>query len=239
MKLAATFLLSLFFRVLAAQEFALPVIDSVGSTIHNFIPKGWSVIDTVFGDLNKDKLEDVAMVIQSNDTIKEYLYNSETKKSDELNEDLPRILIILFKGKIDGKFHLAAQDNQFILRSLEGGMSGEPFNDPMTIEKNVLTISFMGGTSHKWMVSYKFRFQNNDFYLIGASTGNVHTVLGTMENNSYNFLTKKMNEEKCDNVFDDASKTTFKTRAFSVKELKTLKSLIRPFLWEIEPGNYL
>ncbi len=49
-----------------------------------------------------------------------------------------------------------------------GGTMGDPYQG-MSIKKNVITIVFWGGARDKWGVTYKFRFQKGDFYLIGAT----------------------------------------------------------------------
>ena len=41
-------------------------------TVNDFIPKGWKSIRTANGDLNKDKIEDVAVIIEKNDLNYEY-----------------------------------------------------------------------------------------------------------------------------------------------------------------------
>jgi hypothetical protein len=48
-------------------------------------------------------------------------------------------------------------------------MMGDPFEE-IKIENGILLISFSGGSSWKWAYVDKYRFQNNEFELIGYSS---------------------------------------------------------------------
>ncbi|MFL5764018.1 MAG: hypothetical protein ACJ77K_08765 [Bacteroidia bacterium] len=231
-------LLSVLALKTSAQPFSFPKIDSTGRDASEFIPPGWFVEHSASGDLNNDKTEDLVLVIQSKDSITELRYNCETKKWDDEERGFPRILIVLFEG-LDGKYHLAFQNNDFILRSDEGGMMGDPFEgQEMKIRNNVLTFGFSGGTSERWVVEYKFRYQKSNWFLIGASSGGFHAVLGTAEENSYNFLTGKVKITTSVNIFENG-KSKIKWKTIPKADLRTINMLVRPFCWEVEPGVFL
>ena len=61
--------------------------------VNGFIPKGWKSILLANGDLNNDKLEDIAVVIEKTD--KANILKNENLGSEYLNLN-PRILLILF-----------------------------------------------------------------------------------------------------------------------------------------------
>ena len=55
------------------------------------------------------------------------------------------------------------------MESNGGGMMGDPYGETK-IEKGILIISQNGGSSWKWDVTDKYRFQNGHFELIGTSS---------------------------------------------------------------------
>ena len=79
--------------------------------------------------------------------------------------------------------------------------------------------------------SYVFRYQENEFKLIGADYNYTNRGSGKTENRSYNFLTKKV-KISIGNISSDKEKTIL--RPFKYNKLKTFKTFNRPFTWEIE-----
>ena len=128
-------------------------------TIKSFIPKDYDTLQTATGDLNNDGVNDVALV----------LYNKiENKDDGSVDQDKipPRLLIILFGTKQD--YIKSAFSSKAIMCKDCGGVFGDPFND-ITIQKEVLVISHYGGSSDRWSFTDRFRFQNNNWYLIGKT----------------------------------------------------------------------
>jgi len=103
--------------------------------IKDFIPENWKVVQQVNGDLNKDNVEDVAIVIQNTD--KNNIILNKEMGVDTLDKN-PRTLIILFKDASTNGYKLAVQNNSFILSHEEPEMS-DPFSN-IVIEKGVLKI---------------------------------------------------------------------------------------------------
>ena len=95
------------------QQFHYPILPAVTHSIDGFKPQQWTVTDTAFGDLNKDGLEDMALVLEYKDTVMEVLPPGSIAKPS-----IPRILVIVFKLR-EGEYSLAAQNNLFLLRSKE------------------------------------------------------------------------------------------------------------------------
>jgi hypothetical protein len=133
------------------------IVDSNGQSnpnIHGFVPQGWSILEEVRGDLNKDSIDDVAMVIE--DTI---MGDADFQK---------RAILVLFKNKKDQRYELMGRGDKAILTAEDGGILGDPYSG-IKIKKGILQIDFLGGSRDKWNLTYKYRFQNGDFYLIGAT----------------------------------------------------------------------
>ncbi|UEG51119.1 hypothetical protein LK994_06485 [Ferruginibacter lapsinanis] len=217
------------------QNFSYPIIASHGKNIADLIPKNWVLLDSAKGDLNNDHMNDLCLVIKYKDTI------TLVKQSENYSDTIlsqPRILIISFYNASSKQYDFVAQSNTFILSHDDPYME-EPYQG-ISISHQVLKIDFqifmnMGG----WGASnnsYKFRYQGNQFILIGADCNAIQRNTGEMENRSYNFLTKKVKIE-VGNVSSDKSKV--KWRSFKITKLKKLTTFIEPFTWEVEKDYYL
>ncbi|UKS26601.1 hypothetical protein LOZ80_34660 [Paenibacillus sp. HWE-109] len=153
------------------------------TSLKNLIPDGWTILEKskgqpvkVTGDLNKDGVDDVAVVI-------------EEEKSKQ-NEVPPRALLIAF-GNGNNQFSLSIIADKAILKADKGGVCGDPL-DGISIDRGSLLISFYGGSNDRWYAKYRFRFQDNDWYLIGATLGSYNTGKTTQENadeEDHNLLT--------------------------------------------------
>jgi hypothetical protein len=174
-----TFLLSTISSIILGQTFSYPSINKIGQTINDFIPANWFLKDSCAGDLNGDNINDIAFVIELKDTIDEIRPDSSTNKAS------PRILLIAFKNKNSNLYGLVLQNNTLIIRSGESGMDPEAFGK-LSISKKILNIEFDFIRGYSF---YKFRFEKNDFYLIGAVSNGVSG--GEFNGLDVNFLTQK------------------------------------------------
>ena len=138
------------------QTFRFPISKKTGKNISELIPPNWFLKDSCVGDLNNDNIPDLALVIEYKDTIDEIRPDSST------NNGSPRILLVYFKNIRSGNFDQVIQNNTFIYRYGEGGMSREPYGK-IDIKNKILIISYLFTRSH---ADYKFRYQQKDFYLI-------------------------------------------------------------------------
>ena len=235
MKKLLTFLALLIFCLsFGQQQFSYPKIKIEGESISNFIPIDWKLLASASGDLNNDKNDDIAFIIQYKDSVSIEKIEFEERETVITQ---PRILILAFFNPIYKKYELIEQNNSFILNHDDSNMN-EPFQN-INIKKGVLRIDFhifmnAGG----WGMSnnsYVFRYQDNEFKLIGADYNYLNRGSGETENRSYNFSTKKV-KISTQNNSDDKKKTIL--RSFKYDKLKTFKTFI-PFTWEIEKDFYL
>ena len=116
------------------------------------VPTGYQLLEEKTGDLDKDGIPEKAIV-----------YNTTDSTEDGFTRE---IFILKKKGDqwITWKRSLNA-----VLKSQEGGMMGDPFQG-IEIRNGLLIISLSGGSSWKWSHEDKYRFQNNEFELIGYSS---------------------------------------------------------------------
>ncbi len=258
---ANTFVLGTIYHLFLAVAFVqgqtvpsaqYPVLPSTGASLNDFIPKGWHVLGTTFGDLNKDKIPDCALVIESDSVMKEMEEGFEEERH-------PRILVVLFKQK-KGGYALSVQANRVVLRSTEGA-NFDPWSD-MVVERGSLVLHYYAGRSWRWSGHYRFRFQDGGWYLIGATNVSYHSGSGEMESYDYNLLTGDM-ETTVGNMFggectpckdcaecpedrEGCNDCEFRTE---VKDKTTRKNIgkkplrklddFKPLEWEIQPSQYL
>ncbi|MBF1200635.1 MAG: hypothetical protein HXM14_00320 [Fusobacterium periodonticum] len=210
MKRKLFFILSLFL-ICSFYAFA-ENFPQKAKSINDFVPKGWKILKDengsnfiAKGDLNKDKLEDVAIIIEKND--KKNIKKNDNFGPDELNLN-PRILLILFKEK-DGTYSLVAKNDKGFIKS-EGSEDNPALMDTLSdicIKKNVLKITFNYFMSAgSWATStevYIFRFQNNRFELIGYESNAYMRNSGEEEKRSINFSTNKVKSTTGGNMFEE------------------------------------
>lgn len=176
--------------------------------IEDFVPKGWKVIYHTQGDLNKDKLDDHAVIIE--ETNPEKIKKNENLGSGELNLN-PRIILVFFKNKNQG-YTLVAKNNKDFIPTENSEMS-PCLEDPLletggiSVEKGLLKISFRYWLScGSWFVNsadYTFRFQNNRFELIGFDHSEFHRGTGEKSSKSINFSTRKKSKTTGGSMSDD------------------------------------
>jgi hypothetical protein len=160
--------------------------------IYLLIPDGWKLLERVKGepiraegDLNKDSVNDIAIVVE------------EINKS--IGEAPKRALIIAF-GNGDNTYRFSIMVENAILKVDEGGVWGDPL-EGISIDRGSLLIDFYGGSNWRWYSKYRFRFQENDWYLIGVILGSYFTGNTTMDNadeEDYNLLTGDFIKKKAD-----------------------------------------
>lgn len=165
------------------------------------IPKNYVVIDSISGDLDNDNIKELVVVFNT--------------KSTE-NENVPRELRIYKKR--NKKWINWKNSEQALYGSREGGMVGDPYAG-IEIKNGILLISHFGGSSWKWGHTDKYRFQNEDFYLIGYES-NYGRPCDFWQNVDFNLSTGKIIFEK---EYEDCEKEKiYKTEneTFYEKKLK-------------------
>jgi hypothetical protein len=145
-----------FCGLLLTYVLTLPVFaQQEPASKESFIPDNWTLIQETSGDLNKDSLNDVAMIV-------EYA-------GDALEGERPRSLIVLFLDKATRNYTLAAGADHVILDAQSGGTMGDPL-DKFEIKNNVLRIDFSGGSREQWTTTHRYRYTANRYFrVIGAT----------------------------------------------------------------------
>ena len=203
-----------------------------GNKIEDFVPKHWSAIMKVDGDLNKDGLTDTALIVEqenpNNINITEY--------NDTLNTN-PRALLVLFKQE-NGTYKLAAKnDKGFIEPPKENSSLLDPLGEgDINIKNNTLRLKFQyffsAGSWYITNVEYVFRYQNSHFELIGVETNSFHRATGEETIVSFNLSTNKLETTMGGNIFEEKENNP-------KKETETFIYNPKPILDNMEASAYL
>jgi hypothetical protein len=233
-KSLAFFLFLSIFSVSFGQQFSYPVIKKQGRIVADFVPAGWEIKDSIIGDLNNDKHEDIVVVLQQ----KKHITISRRKSRNiEKITTKPRILLILFQKISTNTLELQERSNTFIL-SQEDSQMTDPYQS-MKIENEKLYFNFTiyYGPSAYSMQSYTFRYQNKEFFLIGATSNYFNEATRDMSDYSFNFLAKKWSIIEGNDDTNQKQKKIWHT--LNLKNLKTLKTFQEPNSWEVTKDIYL
>lgn len=122
--------------------------------LNTFIPAGYSILDKVSGDLNRDSFPDVILILRRNgeDTIK-------------VDTALKRPLLIL-TGQPDSSLKLAARNDNAVLCYYCGGPIGDPYQETI-IKKGYFSLEFYGGNADRWArtITFKYVPADSSWYL--------------------------------------------------------------------------
>ncbi|WP_146202868.1 hypothetical protein [Pedobacter paludis] len=238
MKVFSLFFLMLLAQISFAQKpFIFPKVKAQGTSIEQLTPNNWTVIETANGDLNNDGSEDLAMIFESNKITDETRTYGDNDSEIIKETQKPRILALFFKDKSSGIYRLSTQNNDFILRSQEGGKLGDPLNQ-IGIKDQQLYLRFQGGAEWRWEMGYTFKFENKDWFLTSAINLYFNQNTGDMTERVYDFKTREL-FTTVGNLHrrDVANRKTSEVLYFS--QLRTFKTFKKPWAWEIMPNIYL
>jgi len=122
----------------------------------SFIPEGYVALAHTYGDLNKDKKDDVLLILKHID---------EEKNSDVNENPVSRPLLIIIRQK-DGSLKQVARNDSVVLCFNCGGAFGDPYAGT-TIKNGYFSIEHYGGSSWKWerIITFKYDKKGNTWLL--------------------------------------------------------------------------
>lgn len=237
MKIKLLFFFLFCYSTIYAQPFKFPVLPEYGKSIAALLPQNWKVIDSVSGDLNNDQVNDIAFVIEFYRPVKESRAygDNETEIITEIQK--PRILAVYFRRSEKGAYRIATQNNNFILRSEEGGEMGDPLR-PMRIDANKLTLSFEGGGNWRWKLNYSFKYKDKDWMLTKANNYAYQEGTGEMNDKQYDFVNNKRTVTSGSISSGTMANETFE-QPLNVRPMRTFNSFKKPWTWEINKDEFL
>jgi hypothetical protein len=131
--------------------------------IKNFIPEGWKLLVQADGDLNKDAFPDAALLIEEN-------------TADGSGAHARSLIVLLKNGQ---QYNLAVGTDKAIPPgSTTVGAKLDPAKC-LRIEKGILLTNITAQTEagEHLDITYKYRHQNDAFYLIGATQKGINGTL--------------------------------------------------------------
>ena len=219
--------------------------------VEDFIPKGWKELIVKKGDLNKDKIDDVVLLIQKDDPENIDIAQNPLGGPPSYNVNFNPIIILVLLKDANSQYNLVVKnDKDFIvsegkaieeeLESLEY-ISDDDFNKDfsksISIKNNTLHI-LTHGDYHKISSysEYVFRYQNNRFELIGLERkyDSVSDNYQFINKYSINFSTKKSQSTSMEIRGDKKGKKVSKIEDIDIKDKYTLEKMTQKILVDIE-----
>jgi hypothetical protein len=116
-----------------------------------FIPVGYAILDAITGDLNRDSIPDMILILKRLDE------DSLSKISDT---DIQRPLLILI-GQPDRSYKLAARNDSAVDCVKCGGPIGDPYQETV-IKNGYFSNEYYGGGWHRWSRTVTFKYVKAD-----------------------------------------------------------------------------
>jgi hypothetical protein len=124
-----------------------------------FPAEGWKIVGSCSTDFNNDKIIDKAYVIQENKTT--------VSKDDEcIGESFNRKELIIKFGQNSGEYKTNYKTSK-VFGKCNWGIQGTDAFGKIGNRKNTLKLSFSTGGTLRSSLSYYFRYQDGDWFLIG------------------------------------------------------------------------
>lgn len=193
-------------------EKEIPVVELKQDPL-DYIPKGMVLFDKVNGDLNKDGISDLVLMIKGTD--KSMFVQDEFQGELDRNR---RGIVVLFK-RAKGYELVSKNPDCFSSENEEGGVYFPP-ELTLDIRKGKLYVEYRHGRYGYW--TYTFRYQNGDFELIGYDSTNTFGPVVDKER-SINFLTKRKQERVNTNKLAESGEEVFKETWKDIKQDNMIK----------------
>ena len=181
---------------LKIPEAIYPGLPKQAQSTEAFVPPGWILMSQVTGDLNRDGIPDVVLVLRENNP-------KNIVKHDILGENPldtnPRILAVAF-GRAGGGYVLKLENHTLIGRHTVPTVDDPLDDDGVAIERGALRVRLhFFASAGSWTASnaiYRFRYQNDRFELIGYDSNVTERNTGKTTDVSINYATGKMSTSR-------------------------------------------
>ena len=120
-------------------------------SLKQIIPTEFTILDSASGDLNKDGIKDLVLILKNN--------------FEKFNADTARPLLLLQGNKV-GQFKLIARNDSVVLCMGCGGVHGDPYQG-ITIKNGYFSIAHFGGSGWRWtrIITFKYDTKTKQFIL--------------------------------------------------------------------------
>jgi hypothetical protein len=207
----------LFFISLTSSSQVKPNLN-----IRQYLPVGYVIFDSIYGDLNNDQIEDCILIIKGTDSAN--LIDDDIRGKLDRNR---RGIIVLFNK--NNQYEIVSKNYQCFSSENEDGGVYYPPELSIEIKKNKMYVHYEHGRYGYWQ--YVFRYQQNDFHLIGFDEGSGGPI--AEREVSINYLTKKMQEKVNvnkrakggDEIFKETWKSITVTKLTKLSEVEDFDQL--------------
>jgi hypothetical protein len=127
--------------------------------LHEFIPKGYAIYEEIYGDLNKDGIEDCVLIIKGTD--KNEIIEDEYR--GELDRNRRGIIVLLRQKGVITKWLLINDTIAFPLSMRMGAFISHQ-SYLVEIDRGKLYVNYLHGRYGYW--KYTFSYEKSDFKLI-------------------------------------------------------------------------
>jgi hypothetical protein len=206
------------------KEVSAPLPNFKGLTLTQVKKnQDFTILTKTTGDLNNDHVNDLALVLETKDSI----YEKRELASNEYTKGKGRILLVFLNQ--NGKQVVHTQNNDFIVRAYESNY-GSYIEPLLYIENNELIISNVYIRANQ---SYTFQFKNDDFFITSAQSSHIHGY--TYTNTIYDFLNQKLitNTGLLCEEEENTSAVEFKATTKALSEFNAM------YEWEVIPDHFL
>lgn len=198
----------------AAQDLAIPDVQypklaKEAADAAGFVLAGWKIEIQHKGDLNADGADDLLMVLRRDDP-------ANVLKNEGLGENPldtnPRILAAAFA--VGKTYRLALENHTLIPRHINPTLEDALSDGDVTIDRGSILVQMKffanAGSWEMFNASYRLRYRNGRFGLIGYDRVSVHRASGEVNEISINYLTYTV--ERAKGTIESDEKTVTKTK---------------------------
>ena len=140
--------------------------EELVARIKTQIPHGYTVLDIVEGDLNRDQRPDLLAVLKHVD---------EKKLAAKGKE--PVRPVVIFARQSNDQYQLAARGDRIVYCSTCGGQMGDPYGS-LVLKKGYFTIEQYGGSAWRWAHYTTFNYDRKRKQWFLHKDGSEHFHVG-------------------------------------------------------------
>lgn len=182
---------------------AYPTLPAAGPNAAAFTPAGWRVKSEASGDLNADRIADLAFVLRMEAPANVLTHEGLGNNPLDTN---PRLFAVAL-GRPGGGYRLVVQNRDLIPRHTEPTQE-DPYN-AIAIERGAVQIGLSrmmnAGGWDAGTTTFTFRWREDALRLIGFDYFNVHRGSGQFSSLSVNYLTRRVSVTTGNVSSDDES----------------------------------